>query len=147
MTEQRNNQGGRQDRVGRGLGRGAVYVMLFVGLLALAGPFVWMLLSSFKSETEVRSAPPTWWPEHPTLDNYRDLFTRLDFPTYFLNSVLVAAAVTLGTLAMSSMLLQPDWAGRLTLRSTDPTRLPDVTEIDLEGGHIAVKAADDRKGA
>ena len=40
--------------------------------------------------------PPTWWPHHPTLDNYRELFARLDFPTYFLNSAIVAALITVG---------------------------------------------------
>ena len=39
-----------------------------------------------------------------TLDNYRTLFTELDFPTYFVNSVVVAIAVTVGNLVFCSML-------------------------------------------
>jgi ABC-type glycerol-3-phosphate transport system permease component len=79
-----------------------LHVVLVAGLLAMVGPFLWMLLSSFKSEGEVREVPPTWWPHHPTLDNYRDLFARLDFPHYFANSALVAIAVTAGNLLICS---------------------------------------------
>ena len=39
-----------------------------------------------------------------TLDNYRQLFTRLDFPTFFFNSTIVALAVTVGNLVFCSML-------------------------------------------
>jgi multiple sugar transport system permease protein len=80
------------------------YIILTVGLLVVAGPFVWMLLGSFKSEAELRQVPPTWLPETATLDNYRELFDRLDFPLYFFNSTLVALAVTVGNLIVCSML-------------------------------------------
>ena len=47
---------------------------------------------------------PSWIPEEPTLQNYRDLFDRLDFPRYFFNSTIVALAVTAGNLLFCSML-------------------------------------------
>lgn len=80
-----------------------LYVVLVLGLLAVAGPFVWMALSSVKPEREIREVPPTWWPETFTLDNFRELFSRLDFPLYFFNSVLVAAVVTAGNLLFCSL--------------------------------------------
>ena len=81
-----------------------LYGVLLVGLVLVVGPFVWMLLSSFKPEAEVRAVPPTLWPRTVTTENYSELFTRLDFPTYFLNSAVVALAVTLGNLVFCSML-------------------------------------------
>ena len=39
-----------------------------------------------------------------TFSNYTTLFTKLDFPRYFMNSVLVAGAVTLGNIVFCSML-------------------------------------------
>ena len=81
-----------------------LYAVLLVGLVLVVGPFVWMLLSSFKPEAEVRAVPPTLWPREVTTENYSELFTRLDFPTYFLNSAIVALAVTLGNLVFCSML-------------------------------------------
>jgi multiple sugar transport system permease protein len=79
-----------------------LYVVLVAGLLVMMAPFVWMLLSSFKSEGELRQAPPTWLPTDPTLANYRELFDRLDFPRYFANSALVASLVTAGNLLLCS---------------------------------------------
>ncbi|MCW3840599.1 carbohydrate ABC transporter permease [Micromonospora yasonensis] len=80
-----------------------LYVVLLLGLLAVAGPFVWMALSSLKPEREIRDVPPTWWPETVTLDNFRGLFSRLDFPLYFLNSALVATLVMVGNLLFCSL--------------------------------------------
>ena len=82
--------------------RVVLHVVLVLGLLAMMGPFIWMLLSSFKPETEIRLVPPTWWPHHPTLDNYRELFSKLNFPTYFLNSTIVSTLITLGNLIFCS---------------------------------------------
>ena len=75
-----------------------------LGLLFVAIPFVWMVISSFKPEAEVRAIPPTWWPESVTTDNYVQLFTQLDFPTYFLNSAIVAVTVAVGNVVFCSML-------------------------------------------
>src|SRR6266540_142611 len=79
-----------------------LYAVLVAGLLVMVGPFLWMLMSSFKTEGEVRLVPPTWWPQHPTLANYHELFARLDFPKYFRNSAIVAGLVTLGNLVFCS---------------------------------------------
>jgi multiple sugar transport system permease protein len=81
-----------------------LYVVLTVGLLVMILPFVWMLLSSVKPEAEVRQVPPTLLPETYTLENYEELFERLNFPVYFFNSTLVAVVVTLGNLIFCSML-------------------------------------------
>ncbi|GAA2633035.1 carbohydrate ABC transporter permease [Paractinoplanes durhamensis] len=96
-----------------------LYAVLVAALIVVVGPFVWMLLSSFKSEGEIRSVPPTWWPSHWTLTNYRDLFSRLDFPQYFANSAIVAIIVTLGNLLFCSLigyaLAKLDFPGRKAL--------------------------------
>ena len=81
-----------------------VYAVLIGGLVLLVGPFLWMLLGSFRPDRELKQVPPAWLPENPTLDNYRTLFTELDFPTYFFNSTVVAVAITVGNLIFCSML-------------------------------------------
>jgi len=80
------------------------YIVLGLGLLVVASPFAWMVLSSLKSEGEIRRVPPTWLPEAPSLANFSDLFARLDFPQFFTNSAVVATAVTVGNLVFCSML-------------------------------------------
>ena len=85
-------------------GRWWLYLLLTVAVVVVAAPFVWMVLGSLKPTTELRQMPPTWWPQNPSLDNYTQLFSRLSFDTYFLNSTIVAVAVTLGNLLFCSML-------------------------------------------
>jgi multiple sugar transport system permease protein len=81
-----------------------LYLVLGGGLILMVIPFLWMALSSVKPESEVRRVPPTVWPETFTMDNYQALFTRLDFPTYFINSTVVALAVTVGNVIFGAML-------------------------------------------
>jgi multiple sugar transport system permease protein len=63
-----------------------------------------MLLGSFRPDRELKQVPPAWLPEDWTLANYRQLFSELDFPTFFFNSAVVALAITLGNLLFCSML-------------------------------------------
>lgn len=95
--------GGLPPRAERGSPWG-LYAVLGVGLLVMSLPFVWMVVSSIKPEAEVRSIPPTWLPETVTTENYQTLLDRLSFPTYFVNSTVVAVVVMLGNLVFCSML-------------------------------------------
>jgi multiple sugar transport system permease protein len=81
-----------------------VYVVLSGGLIVLVGPFLWMLLGSFRPDRELKMIPPTWLPQHPTLENYRLLYHQLDLLQVFFNSALVAVTITVGNLAFCSML-------------------------------------------
>ncbi|HET7800834.1 MAG TPA: carbohydrate ABC transporter permease [Humibacillus xanthopallidus] len=81
-----------------------LYLILVVALVAVIAPFVWMVLGSFKSEGELRQVPPTWWPQTASLDNYTQLFSRLNFGQFFFNSTVVAVVVTVGNLVFCSML-------------------------------------------
>ena len=85
-------------------GRWWLYVILAIAFVAVVAPFVWMVLGSFKPEGELRQVPPTWWPQSASLDNYTQLFDKLSFGQYFLNSVIVAGVVTAANLVFCSML-------------------------------------------
>lgn len=71
--------------------------------LAFIVPFLWMLLSSFKTATEIIKIPPTFIPKKFTINNYKMIFERLDFLRYFLNSVLIAGAITVFSMFASSI--------------------------------------------
>src|SRR6478672_7253525 len=81
-----------------------LYVLLTVALVAVIAPFVWMVLGSFKGDGELRQVPPTWLPQHASLDHYTQLFSKLNFGQYFTNSIVVAVVVTAGNLVVCSML-------------------------------------------
>jgi multiple sugar transport system permease protein len=80
-----------------------LYALLLLGLLAVVGPFLWMVLSSFKPQSELVRVPPTWLPEHPTISNYDRLFNQLNFPRYFFNSVFVAGSVVIANSVFCAM--------------------------------------------
>jgi multiple sugar transport system permease protein len=81
-----------------------LYAVMAAGLVLVVLPFVWMVISSFKTNGEVMAVPPTWWPQNPTLSNYEQLFTKLDFPTYFANSAIVAVVTAAGNMVFCAML-------------------------------------------
>ena len=80
-----------------------LYIILTLGGIAMIFPFIWMILGSFKTTAEIRRNPLGFLPEAATLDNYTQLFGRLDFATFFTNSFVVAVFVTLGNIIFSSM--------------------------------------------
>ncbi|MDQ6772355.1 MAG: carbohydrate ABC transporter permease [Candidatus Dormibacteraeota bacterium] len=86
------------------LRRSLVYIIYTLGLVVVAGPFVWMVAGAFKTAPELHQIPPTFLPAAPTLDNFRTLFQKLNFPLYFFNSAVVAFFVVGGNLLFCSML-------------------------------------------
>lgn len=82
-------------------------VGLYGVLCLLAVPFVfptwWMVTSSMKPPGEIFAFPPTLFPADPGLDAYRRVFEFAPFASQYFNSMYIAAAVTIGTLAVSSL--------------------------------------------
>lgn len=68
-----------------------VYGVAFVILL----PFIWVLLSAFKSEAELLRYPPTLLPESWTIQNFTQFFGATQFQIAMFNSGMIAAATTL----------------------------------------------------
>ena len=78
----------------RTLSRSVVlYAVLVVAALAMIVPFYWALTTSFKLPGDVFSGSVL--PNPFTLENYQDVFRRLPFPRYFLNSVIVTGSVVI----------------------------------------------------
>jgi multiple sugar transport system permease protein len=78
--------------------------ILALGAVVLMIPFLYMLVTSFKSNTVVLEIPPQIIPHHPTVANYTNAWTSNRFGRYFLNSVLVAIATTFAAVLLSSMM-------------------------------------------
>ncbi|MDD2893614.1 MAG: carbohydrate ABC transporter permease, partial [Halothiobacillaceae bacterium] len=78
------------------------FALIVLALLTLA-PFVWMLAASFMPTGEASAIPPRLWPSAPTLDHYRDLFTRMDMGRYAFNSALIALLATVLATMINAM--------------------------------------------
>lgn len=79
---------------------GTYFVLLFVAALVLV-PFYWMLCTALKSEAEALMVPPIMFPREVHFENFWTTLTYAPFMRYFLNTVLVAACVTLLSTAVS----------------------------------------------
>lgn len=80
-----------------------VYVPLVVGACLVLLPFIWMVATSFKTEGEIFSNPAQLWPSHPTLQPYVDVWRRIPFGRFFINSAIFAGSVTVVSLFLDSM--------------------------------------------
>lgn len=66
-----------------------VLAVLAVGGVLVAFPFLWMIVSSFKPDTEVVQIPPTFLPQEGTFENYIRLFRDLNFGIYLKNTLII----------------------------------------------------------
>ncbi len=66
-------------------------------------PAFWMLSASFMAPGEASSTPLRVLPAHPTFENYLALVSRMHMVLYFLNSTVIASAVTIISLFLNSM--------------------------------------------
>ena len=69
----------------------AVLLVIINGLF----PAVWLLLTSLKTDGELRQLPITYLPENFTLQNYVSVFTENPFGRFLLNSAVVSIVATL----------------------------------------------------
>ncbi len=93
-------RGGRSHLGGAGAAAAAGLLVIFA-----AGPVLWLFGTGWKRPSETYTAPPTWIPQHPTLDNFAYVLHRGNFLIYFRNSVIVALAAMVLTLMLAV------WAG------------------------------------
>ncbi|MCR4875600.1 MAG: carbohydrate ABC transporter permease [Clostridiales bacterium] len=85
-----------------------IYFMLLLIGAAMAFPLVYLVGSSLKPLDELFRFPPPVWPQHPTMDNFSDLFVTMGqswvpFSRYLINTVLITAVGTFGHLVIASM--------------------------------------------
>lgn len=83
----------------RGLTYPALIVVALIGLL----PYYWMVACSFKTNETMFAVPLQWVPSPINWHAYGDAWRAQDFTRYFLNTTLVAVAITLGNLLLASL--------------------------------------------
>lgn len=88
----------KSQKVGKILAIIFTYVFLGVMSLIVLLPFYWMLITSLKSNTEIRSDVQTFWPRVVMWSNYVTVFKHFDFGTYLTNTLIVGVLSTIGTL-------------------------------------------------
>lgn len=80
-----------------------IYSILGLGATLMLLPIFWMLTTAFKSEAEIFANPITWLPGGLRWENFTAPLQEKPFFQWFLNSLVVATAVTLGNMLVASL--------------------------------------------
>ena len=73
-----------------------LFVVLLVIGIAMIMPFIWTLSSSFKNNNEIFSYPINW-------SNYEEVWSRIPFLTYYVNTIKLSVIVTVGQIITCSL--------------------------------------------
>jgi multiple sugar transport system permease protein len=94
-----------QERLRRRIARVAYLVGLFLAMLVICLPGIWIVLSSLRPTVEIMAKPPVWIPQSLNFDAYRAMFGGLGqggIPVweYFRNSLIISITSTVIALAI-----------------------------------------------
>ena len=109
-------RGPKPSQLRKQLGRVLLHlVMILLGLTFLI-PLAWVASTSLKSSGEVFITPIEWIPKHPRWSNYAEVFNRLPFAQFILNSFYVTVMGTIGSVLSATTvafgLSRIRWPGR-----------------------------------
>ena len=82
---------------------GLAHIALAFWTLMTLGPLLWVILASFKSNTEIFLGAPFAMPSKVSFESYATAWSEAHIGRYFLNSVFVVACSTAGTMLFGSM--------------------------------------------
>ncbi len=79
------------------------HLFLSLGALVMVGPFVWEVLTAFKTFAESIQVPPVLIPAQFNFDNFEKVFISLPFGHLFGNTVIMTIARTAGQVIFCSL--------------------------------------------
>jgi multiple sugar transport system permease protein len=85
------------------LRRAITWIVLCAGAVLMTLPFVWMVSTSFKVESQVWVFPPEWIPNPFRWQNYTEALTLLPFGLYAWNTFIITVLTTMGVVFTSSL--------------------------------------------
>ena len=70
--------------------------LIVAGAVISYFPLYWLLSSSFKYSHAINNMVPEWFPKHPTLQNYVNLFSNSNTLRWLFNSVFIGIPACIG---------------------------------------------------
>jgi raffinose/stachyose/melibiose transport system permease protein len=89
------------------LGSAGSYVALMLLVLAALGPTLWVVVSSFKTQSQILAPHGSVLPDPPTLHGYSDVFVQVHLDRYLLNSFIYAVGGTFGAMVTGLLAAYP----------------------------------------
>ena len=66
-----------------------VHLVLVIGSILMIFPFIWTILTSFKTQGEAIMIPPIIFPSHWNFDSYKEVLRTLPFDALYLNTLIL----------------------------------------------------------
>ena len=88
----------KAEKVGRIISTIFTYIFIVALAIIIIFPFYWMIITSLKQNEEINATVQTFFPNIVMWTNYIYVFQTFDFGTYMINTIVVGAFSTLGTL-------------------------------------------------
>jgi len=85
------------------IGKVLTYLFLILGSCIMIFPFLWMILTSFKSLPESVQIPPTFFPSQWLSSNFGSALNQLPFPKLYFNTIIMVLFRVLFAIVFSSM--------------------------------------------
>jgi len=73
-----------------------VFLVVVLGALVFVLPFIWMLSSALKAESNLFTSPPQWIPSPFQWDNFIKSLSVLPFHIYYRNTVIITLSTIIG---------------------------------------------------
>jgi ABC-type glycerol-3-phosphate transport system permease component len=83
--------------------RATPYVILSVLAAFMLSPFIWMVLTAFKTLSETLRCPPTYFPENFTLKTLHQAWLEAPLATYLTNSLIMCLTATMVVVITASL--------------------------------------------
>ena len=90
-------------RRSRGRGHVTAHIVLGVGGLGMAFPFLWQIIMSLSTNAEVQSVTPQLWPAELQWSNYAAVFEQLPFLRQLRTSVVITVVRTLAQIVLCTL--------------------------------------------
>lgn len=81
-----------------------IIAFLSVFSVIMMYPMVWMLMTSFKSNSEIRRNRTRFFPEEWTIEGYKTAFEKAPIGQWFLNSIIIVGVITAAVILTSTLI-------------------------------------------
>jgi multiple sugar transport system permease protein len=72
-----------------------LYVIIIIIAFIFLVPLFWLILSSFKTQAEMVTFPPTFLPQKAQFENYISALKKIDYFRYLLNTIVLSLIYTI----------------------------------------------------
>lgn len=80
-----------------------IHAVLLLGLVVTVFPFLWMVLTSMKTQGEAMAIPPIIFPSSFNMDSYARIFQAVPFGSVYMNTIFSTAITVIGQALICSM--------------------------------------------